>query len=270
MQRRIVFCGDDFGLNAGVDVGILELAGLNRLSAVSCLAHGPSFAAHGPALRDAGLDVGLHFNLTERFGSTAQPEVLAPGKLLARACAGRLDSAWIERQLRAQLETFERVLGRAPDHIGGYRQVHQLPAVLPALLGALRRHYGNGPRPWLRHTAAGSQHGIPMADCARARLIGALGARGVERAARRENWPINRRMHGIYDMRGGARRYAGLLQRWLDNACDGDLLVCHPAGPGAQDARAAQRQAEFEVWKRPEMAEWLRRNGLRCARLGRY
>ncbi len=49
--RRIVVCGDDFGMNPAVDGGILLLAGMGRMSAVSCLSLGPSFAANTRVLR---------------------------------------------------------------------------------------------------------------------------------------------------------------------------------------------------------------------------
>ena len=45
--RRIVLCGDDFGMSAGVDRGIVCLAEARRLTAVSCMAAAPRFAWSG-------------------------------------------------------------------------------------------------------------------------------------------------------------------------------------------------------------------------------
>ncbi|HYG43303.1 MAG TPA: ChbG/HpnK family deacetylase, partial [Bordetella sp.] len=56
--KRLVVCGDDFGMNAGIDAGMLRLARLGRLSAISCLTQGPTFAAHAGSLNSADLDLG--------------------------------------------------------------------------------------------------------------------------------------------------------------------------------------------------------------------
>ncbi|MBO1111255.1 ChbG/HpnK family deacetylase [Bordetella petrii] len=263
--KRIVVCGDDFGMNAGIDAGMLRLAGLGRLSAISCLTQGSTFAAHAASLKSLDLDLGVHLNLTEALGHPDQAAVMPLRALIARAYTGRLDEAWIDDQLMRQFDVFEDILGRAPDYVDGHQHVHQLPGVLPRLLRLLEHRYGRQ-APWLRHTAPGMQEGIPLRESAKARLIGALGADAVARVARRDGWRTNRRLLGVYGLQGGARRYAGLLQHWLNNARDGDLLMCHPALPGAGDALARQRAAEFEVLARPELGDWMRLNGVCVAR----
>ncbi|WP_406939950.1 ChbG/HpnK family deacetylase, partial [Bordetella pertussis] len=125
-----------------------------------------------------------------------------------------------------------------------------------------------GQRIWLRHTAPGLQFGLPLAEAAKARLIGALGAGALARAAGQEGWQTNRRMLGVYGFTGGPRRYAGLLHHWLMNARDGDLLMCHPGWPQVHGAaHASQRAAEYEVLAHPELGTWLARNGLRIVSL---
>ena len=263
--KRIVVCGDDFGMNASIDAGITRLAQLGRLSAVSCLTQGQAFADDGPKLRDFELDLGVHVNLTQLLGNSVQAPVMSLPVLIARAYAGKLDSTWVDTQLGRQLDAFEHVMGRAPDYVDGHEHVHQLPGVLPRLLGVLQRRYGKQ-APWLRHTAPGMLNGIPLRESARARFVGALGARAIAQAVRRDGWRTNRRLLGIYEPQGGARRYSQLLQRWLTNARDGDLVMCHPAIRGGCDTQAAQRVAEFEVLARPELGDWMRWNGVRVAR----
>lgn len=263
--KRIVVCGDDFGMSASIDHGLLRLANLGRLSAISCLSQGASFAAHGAELLTLDVDVGVHLNLTQAFDTPLQPPVMALPTLISRAYAGRLDASWLATHLARQFDAFEAVMGRAPDYVDGHQHVHQLPAVLPTLLRLLKERYGSQP-PWLRNTAPGVQDGIPLRPAAQARLVGALGARAVARAADREGWRTNRRLLGVYDQRGGPRRYSRLLQRWLCNARDGDLLMCHPAAPGGSDASASQREAEFDVLARPELGDWMRWNGVSITR----
>ncbi|WP_242697332.1 ChbG/HpnK family deacetylase [Bordetella petrii] len=253
-------------MSSGIDAGILQLIKLDRLSAISCLVHGPTFVVNGRRLNDADLDVGLHLNLTAAFGGTSQPNVLALRTLIGRVYSGRLERAWVDNQLLRQFDTFEKTLGRPPDYIDGHQHVHQLPGVLPRLLCILRERYRGRRKPWLRYTAPGLLTGIPILDSAKAHLIGALGADEVARAARCEGWPINRRMLGIYRFQGGERRYARLLHHWLNNARDGDLLICHPGLPIADDMSAAQRLAEYEVLARPELGDWMRLSGVRIAK----
>ncbi|AZI28420.1 ChbG/HpnK family deacetylase [Bordetella pertussis] len=264
--RRIAVCGDDFGMNEAIDGALIELAGAGRLSAVSCMPLAPAFAADAPALARLDVDLGVHVDFTEAFAGAAPA---APGlaALLWRAYAGQLDPDWIDARLASQFDAFERAFGRAPDYVDGHQHVHQLPGILPRLRALLKRRYA-GQRIWLRHTAPGLQFGLPLAEAAKARLIGALGARALARAAGQEGWQTNRRMLGVYGFTGGPRRYAGLLHHWLMNARDGDLLMCHPGWPQVHGAaHASQRAAEYEVLAHPELGTWLARNGLRIVSL---
>ena len=263
--KRIVVCGDDFGMNASIDAGVMRLAQLGRLSAVSCLAQGASFAKHGRNLQAFDLDLGVHLNLTQDLGNTEQAPIMSLPALITRAYAGQLDDAWLDMHLTRQFDAFEAVMGRAPDYVDGHQHVHQLPKVLPRLLRLLAHRYG-AKAPWLRHTAPGMQDGLPLRESAKARLVAALGASAVARVADREGWRTNRRLLGVYDQQGGARRYSRLLQLWLNNARDGDLVMCLPAIAGGCDALASQRVAEFEVLARPELGDWMRWNGVRVAR----
>ena len=73
MSKRVVVCGDDFGMNAEVDEGMIALAGMRRVSAVSCLSLGPTFAANAPRLAAQDVDIGLHLNFSETLGANAEP-----------------------------------------------------------------------------------------------------------------------------------------------------------------------------------------------------
>jgi len=263
--KRIVVCGDDFGMNDSIDSGVMRLAALGRLSAVSCLSQGPTFAKHGKGLQAFDLDLGVHLNLTQDLGDPAQAPVISLPALITRAYAGRLDAAWVDQHLTRQFDAFENVMGRAPDYVDGHQHVHQLPGVLPRLLRLLAQRYGSNAS-WLRHTAPGMLDGVPLREAVKARLVGAMGASAVARIAGRDGWRMNRRLLGVYDPQGGARHYSRLLQLWLHNARDGDLVVCLPAVSGGCDIQAAQRVAEFEVLARPELADWMRLNGVCVAR----
>ncbi|MNS92853.1 hypothetical protein D3C72_1269990 [compost metagenome] len=266
MSKRVVVCGDDFGMNADIDGGMIALAGMGRVSAVSCLAQGPTFAANAHRLDALDVDVGLHVNFTEALSPGDAP-MPALGRLILKAYARLLDAAWIDAQLVRQFDAFEAAFGRAPDYVDGHQHVHQLPVIRDRVVALLKHRYG--PRsPWLRQTAPGMQCGIPLKESIKARLIGGLGAAALAREARENGLRTNRRLLGVYGFDGGKRRYSGLLQNWLFNARDGDLVMCHPALDGKDvSAMARQRRAEFDVLASPKLGDWLSANGVRIARL---
>lgn len=266
MNKRIVVCGDDFGMNAGIDRAMISLADLGRLSAISCLSLGPTFVRNAPALLSLDVDVGVHINFSETFASDPV-QMPALRSLILRAYAGKLDTTWIDAQLERQFDAFEHAFGRAPDYVDGHQHVHQLPGIRPRVLALLKRRYGTQ-LPWMRQTTPGSLAGLPFGSSFKARVIGALGAGALSREARGAGVSTNRRLLGVYGFEGGTIRYAELLQQWLQNACDGDLLMCHPSSSAADDSpMSQQRCAEFEILSGPAMGTWLMVNGVQVARL---
>ncbi|WP_170948374.1 ChbG/HpnK family deacetylase [Bordetella genomosp. 5] len=264
--RRVAVCGDDFGMDAAIDDALFALIDQRRMSAVSCLTQGRSFAASAGALAHRDADIGLHLNLTESLNGEPMPALSA---LIVQTWRGRLDARWIEDQITRQLDAFEDRFGRGPDHVDGHQHVHQLPGVLQPLLVQLRQRYG-ARRPWLRNTAPGLLAGLPFAAGLKARFIARLGARELRAAAQAEGWRTNRHFLGVYDFGAGARGYAALVHQWLFNATDGDLLMCHPALPGLRHtAHAAQRAAEFQVLGDAALGEWMAANGISVERYSR-
>lgn len=267
LTKRVVVCGDDFGMNAAIDEGMIALAGMGRLSAVSGLSLGPTFTANAPRLAMLDIDVGLHVNFTEPLGSAADADLPSLARLILRAYAGRLDTVWVDRHLARQFDAFEAAFGRAPDYVDGHQHVHQLPVIRERMLLALKQRYGLR-MPWLRQTAPGVLRGLPLKASLKARVIGALGAAELGRQASRQGLRSNRRLLGVYGFEGGQRRYADLLRNWLFHAHDGDLLMCHPAKDGLEDSvMARQRRAEYDVLACPQLGDWLAVNDAYISRL---
>ncbi|WP_332459888.1 ChbG/HpnK family deacetylase [Bordetella genomosp. 9] len=262
---HIVVCADDFGMNRAINEGIVGLAVAHRLSAVGCLSQAPAFRRDAPRLRDLDVDVGLHLNFTEPLGASGLYMPLP--RLIACAYGHLLDTGRLKRQIERQLDAFEFTMGRMPDFIDGHQHVHQLPQIRNALFSVLERRYPDR-KPWLRYTAPGRLDGVPKPLRRKAHIIAALGSRAFAREAGRAGLRTNRRFLGVYDFQGGAQAYDDLLKVWLRNACEGDLLMCHPALPaGGGKGMDAQRGAEYQVLSKPGLSEWLMRNGLR---IGRY
>ncbi len=259
-KKHIVICADDFGMNAAVDEGIFELARLGRLNATSCLVDGPTFPGNAARLRASGLQLGLHLNFTESLG---QPGLYLPvSRLILRTWTGRMDASQCRQQIAHQLDRFEALIGCAPDFIDGHQHIHQFPQIREILLQELSSRYADR-LPWLRYTGAGSLSGLNLRLRIKAWIIQMLGARAFSKEARRLSFATNRAFLGIYDFRGGEAAYRRLLQSWLQQARDGDMIMCHPASQAvAGDALGPQRQAEFEVLRNDATGDWLKKYGL--------
>jgi chitin disaccharide deacetylase len=257
--KRVVFCADDFGQGDAIDAGILRLVGRGRLTAVSCLAEGPAFERDAPALlrQGASVDVGLHVNFTDAFGAAPAVGLAA---LIARCYAGALDVGAAERRLEAQLERFERAVGRPPDFVDGHRHVHQLPGIRDLLLGLLARRYG-GSLPFVRNTVPRSARGI------KALAIACLGGRALRRTLVARRISHNRDFAGVYGLNPHAG-YGRLMRGWLGHIGSGGLVLCHPgfAGDG-DDPIAAARIEELRYLDSPAFEADCAAAGVVAARL---
>ena len=259
--RQITVCADDFGLSQAIDDGILLLAGMGRVNAVSMMVHGPSLDRNAARLRASNLQTGLHLDMTE----TARTYRMPVRTLIARAYLHRLDKHALRDEIDAQLDRFEYVMQRAPHYVDGHQHVHQLPGVRELLVHRLQARYGLN-LPWIRSTCVGTTAGLPTKEQAKARLIEALGARALKRLCERTGIQTNVAFHGVYAFDSGRAPYAAMLRTWLQNAGNGDLIMCHPAMPqpaACEDVIAQDRALELDVLRSPDMAMWMRQTRVR-------
>ena len=260
-RKPLIVCADDFGMNAGANRGILDLAALGRLSATSCLVDGPAFKAGATALRDTSLQKGLHLNFTDDLG---QPGLQMPLKPLIRsAFLYRLDTAQIRAQIVRQLDLYELIMGEAPDYVDGHLHVHQLPQIRDELLFEVVRRYGAKPGFWIRSTVARAHPDLPLGMRLKARIIQRLGGRALEKLAGQNGISTNPGFLGVYNFQGGGKTYANYMAGWLKAAQAGDVLMCHPERFHPEDNRIdPQRNAEFDVLAGDMFMRYLNRYGL--------
>lgn len=229
-SRRLAICADDFGMNDDVDGAILDLVVRQRVTTVSCLVGGDSWARQGPRLARQPIGIvetGLHFDLTWAPLGGLAPKPLPV--LIACALARALSATRLREQVGRQLDAFEAVMQRVPDHVDGHQHVHQLPLVRDALLEVLDRRYP-GKLPWIRSTRPSS------GSTGKARLIDLLGGQACRLAAAARGRATSGRLLGVHDFHTDAEGYAALLDGWVAECRDGDVLMCHPGrNPGADD-----------------------------------
>ena len=262
----IVFCADDFGLEAGVDQAIVALAGLGRISATGCLVQAPHFEQSARALKGLPIDLGLHLNLTEPLGQTGL--CLPLGQLLWRTYSGLISKQAVAEQIDTQLDLFEQQVGQVPDFIDGHLHVHQFPVVRDVLLQAVRRRYANN-LPWIRDTRAAKMSAqLPVMQRLKAQLIGALGAASLVRQAQQLGIQSNRGFAGAYDFDRPHPAYETMLSAWLEQAVSHMLFMVHPATQASSAlAFGVDRIEEYRVLSSDAFATRLQQRGLQITRL---
>lgn len=137
----LVVNADDGGLAASSDDAILRCARAGLVRSATVVAGGPTAEDFVRRARGAGLDLGLHLNLTQGAAVAGPARTLtdADGRFLGpkaraweRAARGELDPAEVLAEVRAQWERL-RALGAEPTHVDGHNHVHLFPAVREAL-----------------------------------------------------------------------------------------------------------------------------------------
>ena len=266
-RRAVCIAVDDFGLHAGINQAALRLAAMGHVQAIGCMVGGNAWPGWSQLLRrlePRRVDLGLHLDLTE---SPLLLQPFQPLTRLIRECfLQRLDRKALRAEIRAQLDTFEQTVGRAPTYIDGHQHVHQFPIVRSELLEELGGRHG-GSKPWLRSTrrarATWADPRPARRDLVKPWVIEQLGSRGLASIAHRMGYPQNAHLLGVYDFRGGPQRYRQLLAAWLSAASKGDLLMCHPSLPGqGNDPLIEARSAEFQVLSDPAFAVQLHDAGI--------
>ncbi len=262
----IVFCADDFGLEAGVDQAIVALAEQGRISATGCLVQAPNFAQSARALKGLPIDLGLHLNLTEPLGQAGLR--LPLGQLLLRTYSGLISKQAVAEQIDTQLDLFEQHVGQVPDFIDGHLHVHQFPVVRELLLQAIQRRYSKK-LPWIRDTRAGPMSAqLPVMQRLKAQLIGALGAASLVRQAQQLGIQSNRGFAGAYDFDRPHPAYESMLSAWLEQAASHMLFMVHPATQASSAlAFGVDRIEEYRVLSSDAFATRLQQRGLQITRL---
>ena len=273
--RRICLTADDFGLHAGIDAAILELAESRRIQALGCMMGGQSWRSSAQRLRNHSsleAEVGLHLDLTERPLERA-PRPL--GLLILDAYTHRLNRRSVRAEIRLQLNAFEATLGRAPDYVDGHQHVHQLPGVRSELLDELASRYPASAQPWLRSTVPGQGAATdspvalpappPLSTRLKAAFIAGLGGYALKREAHQQGWRMNAALTGVYGFDANAQAYRSLLASWLSHAADGSILMCHPSRsiePG--DSIGHARLIEYQILAGSDIPSLISQFGLQA------
>jgi predicted glycoside hydrolase/deacetylase ChbG (UPF0249 family) len=244
-------------MTPGVSAGIVELAELGRLSAISAFVTTPHWAAHARQLLPlhSRLAIGLHLNLTLRAPIGPMPNLAPAGQLpelkalLAKALAGLVVHHEIVKEICRQLRCFEAQLGYPPDFIDGHQHVHALPGVRKALVCALRQRYPRR-RPLVRDPADRPPAIIARGVATAKSLTVAALATGFGALVRKSGFRTNYGFSGVSSFDESVP-YSRELERFFAWPGPRHLVMCHPGYPDAElaqlDRVVGRRRAELET-----------------------
>lgn len=233
MNKAVTVNADDLGLSPAVNCAVLQLAAAGRIQAASLMSLGRLAAEEVAALDAAGVDVGLHFDLTGLAGHGSLQAVMS------RSWRRAWPQGVLQGEVARQLDAFEDIMGRAPVFVDGHQHVHQFPQVREVLLAAVLGRYGN--HVCWRHTR-------PLVADAKSLLIYALGGWTARRLVHSQGMVCNRVFGGVYDFGGDKAALARRWRHWLAAApAAGTVLMCHPASANHawQDAIMPARIREW-------------------------
>jgi predicted glycoside hydrolase/deacetylase ChbG (UPF0249 family) len=234
--RYLVVTADDYGIGPATSQGILDLAAQGLVTGAVLLVNSPYAEEAVRAWRQAGqpMELGWHPCLT--LDRPVAPAHLVPsllgadggfwplGAFLRRLCLGRVCSAEIAIELRAQYERFRALLGHPPTVVNAHHHVQVFPPVGRILLGLLAT---GRPLPYVRRVREPwrTLARVPGARVKRAALS-VLGRRYARRPPHRD-FPGNDWLAGITDPPWVAD--PEFLARWLARI-PGQVveLTCHP------------------------------------------
>lgn len=278
-ERTISLCADDYGLSYGVSVGILKALDAGRLTAVSAMVNGPRWPAMGrELLRHAGdADLGLHLNLTLGRPLGEMPK-FAPGrvfppvdKVVRMALRRQLPLDEIRAEIDRQIDRFEAVVERAPDHVDGHQHVHALSGVRTALLDALEARRLAG-RVWLRAPGDALLRIARRGGETRKALAVRALATGFRKEAVWRGFTVNDGFAG-FSAFDPSRDYATAFARYLRAPGRRHLIMCHPGHVDdelkAQDPVTITREQELAFLLSSRLPEMLERRRLKLGRLSR-
>lgn len=214
---------DDFGLGRNHDRVILSLIEAGRLNGTSVMVNdaiNPADITQLRVLRDAGVQIGLHLNLTQAFSSGEPVWPLAT--LMLQAPDG------VDASFARQVQAFIALFGSPPDYYDGHQHCHCFSKIAP-----LVARLPHGPQTWVRvplpaawtgrwlNLRAGGAKGLViMALAARARTI-FVGA-GLR---------VNRDFSGFLRL-GDPASVRLWLPRLLSAAGPDCLMMLHPGDAG--------------------------------------
>lgn len=269
-MKRIILCADDYGQNAAISQGIVNLLGKKRLTATSCLTTFDTWRSLAKDLKpyQDQADIGLHFNLTEgKPLSDRLKAFYSLPQVIAYAFLRRLDKRVITEEFSAQLDCFMEATGQAPHFVDGHQHIHQLPIIREAILqvyASRLRRYGSYFRSTYVPKSLSRIHDVAYV---KQNIIQACGGKTFKKLLDEHQIPHNNSFAGIYDFKH-SKNFSWIFPRLLSQIQDGGLIMCHPGTASGGDMIANSRQDELAYFNSDKFIADCAKENLQLIRFG--
>lgn len=269
--KKLILCADDFGQNAKISEGILELAQMGRLSAVSCMVNGSDWPDEIEALKKCPVDIGLHLNFTYGQALTFACQTIMgqpfPGLLPLLAYElglKKIDKAILYQEIEAQILKFKQDCGFFPMFIDGHQHVHQFSLIAPVLLEVVENI---GFKPWFRTTYTSNHFTWKTLTHWKSLSLYFLGGASFAKLLEKKGFQTNLDFSGDYRFSSHVD-YSKRFEGFLKQLPEGGLLMCHPGHLSfdTTDQIAKIRPIEFNYLSSPEFLEDIENLGFELSR----
>jgi predicted glycoside hydrolase/deacetylase ChbG (UPF0249 family) len=130
MGPRLIINADDLGYDPEVSRGILEAMDRGIVSSATLMVNTPHSAAAAAVVEGSGRAIGLHFNLARWRPVSAD----FPAAELDEAKVAQVPVEAVARELEAQLQEFETMVGAPATHVDVHKHLHRHANVLEGVL----------------------------------------------------------------------------------------------------------------------------------------
>jgi len=270
--KQLIINGDDFGVSAEVNEGILRCHRHGILTSTSMMVAGKAAAAGAAAARDCPeLDVGLH--LVVCMGHSVLPKARLRGLVDGANCFGNNPVAagmryFFDRrvrgpltdEVRAQIERHLQLVGYL-NHIDGHLNFHVHPVLFDILIDLAEEYRVpciRLPRERLFTTLRLSRDhgGRKVVEAVIFRLLSARARRKMdERGLKSTDW-----LYGLHQSGNmSAAYFQAVLNRLPKGATE---IYFHPAQAGSSGGPPAQGQREVDILTDPRLPGLLARENI--------
>ena len=260
-SKNISVCADDFGITKKVNIAIINLAELNKISEISCIfVNNKHYDNQSIEKISSKVDFGLHITLTD-FRPNTNPSSLLNNKykfislkqLYLKTLFNKSEIINdIRKEINSQFDLFCETMGFLPKFIDGHQHVHQLPLINYLIFELINKKYKNNHfRPWVR-SCYDTTNNILSRKFILKSLILKFFSKSVKKLSLENNIKTNIGFSGIYNF-VIKKNFEEIFINFLNKTKNGHLIMVHPGISDNEleklDSVTFTRNLEYEFLK---------------------
>ena len=223
-QKKVCICADDFGLSGSISEGIIDLVSKKKIQAVSCILNKKIFPKYYKKLKryKNKVDIGLHINLTENDkGINLKFDNLL--NFFKTLFLIFFKKRLIVKEIKNQINEFEKYFKFKPKHIDGHHHIHQLPIINLLIINSILDF-----KPFVRQSGDSISNILSRKICIIKSIIISFFSSKLIMILKKNKIKYNKSFSGIYDFKKNLN-FKFFFKYFLIQIEDNHLIMCHPA-----------------------------------------